>query len=294
MAKLNFYSHEKVTDHVYVFTEGYSAEFRFTLGVVVGEKKILVVDAGLGMGGGLRDYIESVVGSEKPIICCCTHGHVDHVGSAIEFDEAYLNERDFEALPGFALYFPTRLGDLSAFCCDSYEVMAYAVEHYVHNKDTKFNNIEEGDVIDLGGIQVEPIYVPGHSEGSMAYFVRSEKICFTGDAVNIQTHIKKCDNQGMRKYAETIQRFIDIVGDDCILFAGHMAIPQPVDNARHLVTACLEVAEGKIEEDPPAEMIFKNQKNGPGKNNRCHYHGNTCVVYDRTKIKTAEELAQSD
>lgn len=284
MKKLNYYSHEKFSDRVYIFTEGYSSEFRFTLGVVVGERKVLVIDAGLGMCGGLRQYVESIAGKEKPIICCCTHGHVDHVGSAIEFDEAYLNERDFEVLPGFGLYEPTRFGDLTAFSCDSYETQWYAIEHYVQNKETKFKNIDDGDVIDLGGVQVEAIRMPGHSKGSLAYYVREEKVCFTGDAVNIQTHLKRFDNAGMREYAEIIERMIDITGEDCTIFSGHMALPQTVASARNLAAACREIADGRIEEDPPAEMIFKNQKNGGERDYRFHYHGNTCVIYNRKNI----------
>lgn len=293
-SKLNFYSHEKISDRLYIFTEGYSAEFRFTIGVIVGDEKIMVVDAGLGMAGGFREYIESVVGKEKPMVCYCTHGNVDHIGSAIEFEEAYLNSRDYYMLPWFGLHTPTRFGDLTAFSCDSPEVLWYAVNHYTPNTETKFLDVDEGTVIDLGGIQIEPIRVPAHSPGSLAYFCRSEKFCFTGDAIHIQTHIKRLDNEEMREYARIIQRFIDIVGEDCTLYAGHCALGQPIRTAQNLVQACLEVADGKVDLDPPAEMIFKNQKNGGDRNLRYHYYGNTCVIYNRSIIKNEEELKKEE
>jgi len=286
---LNFYSHEKVSERIYVFTEGYSAEFRFTLGVIVGDQKVLVIDAGLGMAGGLRKYIESVVGSDKPIICACTHGNVDHVGSAIEFDEAYLNSRDYYMLPGFGLYTPTRFGDLTAFSCDSPEVLAYAIENYVHNKETVFKDIDEGDIIDLGGITVEPVRVPAHSPGSLAYFCRQEKVCFTGDAISIQTHIKRLDNEALLEYAGVIKRFISIVGEDCVMYSGHCALPLPIQVAKNIAAACEEVASGKNFGDPPAEMIFKNQKNRGDQQLRYHNVGNTCIVYNSTLIKRAEK-----
>lgn len=283
--EMNFYSHEKAGNRVYVFTEGYCSEFRFTLGVVVGDEKVLVIDSGIGMAGGLRTYIEGVVGKEKPIICACTHGHVDHVGSAIEFDEAYLNERDYGALPGFGLYAPTRFGDLTAFSCDNPDVLYYATQHYVKNEKTEFKNVEDGDIFDLGGIQVQAIAVPGHSEGSMTYYIPEEKICFTGDAVNHQVHIKRKDEKGLLECREALLRFIEIVGEDCRLYSGHLLIPQPVSVAHNVAQAMLEVSEHKIHGDLPVEMIFKNQKNNGEHLNRAHYVGNCCLVYNGKLIK---------
>jgi glyoxylase-like metal-dependent hydrolase (beta-lactamase superfamily II) len=285
---MNFYSHEKVSDRTYVFTEGYSAENRFTIGVIVGDEKVLVIDAGLGMGGGFRAYIERVVGTEKPIICACTHGNVDHVGSAIEFDEAFLNSRDYYMLPGFGLHTPTRFGDLGAFSCDSPDVLYYAINHYTPNTETVFKDIDEGDVIDLGGIQIEPIRVPAHSPGSLAYFCRQEKICFVGDAIHIQTHIKRLDNDALIEYSKVIKRFISMVGDDCQLYSGHLAVPMSIQVAKNVAAACEEVAAGKTYGDPPTEMIFKNQKNRGDQQLRYHYVGNACIVYNATMIKLPE------
>lgn len=283
--EMNFYSHEKVGERVYVVTEGYCSEFRFTLGVVTGDEKVLVIDAGLGMAGGLRRYIEGVVGKDKPIICACTHGHVDHVGSAVEFDEAYLNERDYDVLPGFGLYAPTRFGDLSAFSCDNPEVLYYAVEHYVKNENTRFQNIDDGDVLDLGGVCVRAISVPGHSEGSLAYYIPDEKICFSGDAVNFQVHIKRKNEEELLECRRALLRFGDIVGEDCRLYSGHLLIAQPMSIVPNLAQAMLEVSEHKIHGDLPVEMIFKNQKNAKDRLNRAHYVGNSCLVYNGILIR---------
>lgn len=282
---LNFFSHEKVSNRLYIFTEGYSSEFRFTIGVVVGDEKILVIDAGLGMAGDLRSYIEGVVGTYKPMICACTHGNVDHVGSAILFDEAYLNSRDYYMLPGFGLYAPTRFGDLTSFSCDSAEVLYYAVNHYVHNTETRFKDIDEGDILDLGGIKIEPIKVPAHSPGSLAYFCRQEKFCFVGDAISTSTSIKRLDNAALLEYRDVVNRFISIVGDDCVLYSGHVSLPMTIQVAKNIAAACEEVAMGKTYGDPPAEPIFKNQKNFGDRQHRYHFVGNACIIYNSTLIK---------
>lgn len=282
---MTFYTHEPVGERVYVLTEGYSSEFRFTLGLINGEDRALLIDAGLGMAGGLRRYVEGIVGKGKPILCACTHGHVDHVGSAIEFDRAYLSQKDWYMLPGFALHAPTRFGDLTAFSCDNPDVLYHAAHHYVPNQNTRFQDIEDGDSFDLGGVVVRAIAVPGHSEGSMAYWIEQERLCFTGDAISHQVHIKRRNAAQMLICRDAVLRFIDIVGEDCRLYSGHVSLAQPMSVAHQLAQAMLDVSQGRIHGDPPVEMIFKNQKNNGERLNRAHYTGNCCLVYNGLLIK---------
>jgi hydroxyacylglutathione hydrolase len=277
MGYINFYAYEKITDRVYVVTENYSMVHRFTIGVIVGDKKVLVIDSGMGMDGDLRKYIESFAGSDKPMICACSHGAIDHAGAAILFDEAYLNSRDYDMLPK-AFILARRLSDLDAFSLHNKEVVEYCREHAIINKGTAFKDIDEGDVLDLGGVKVEPIRTPGHSKGHLAYFCRQEKVVFCGDAINADTHIKGLNIQGLRDYSEMLKRFISIVGEDVRLFAGHLNRAQSIQTAKNLAAACEEVADSQTEGDPPGESIFIDQKSP--KSMRMHYHGNSCIVYN--------------
>lgn len=43
--------------------------------------------------------------------------------------------------------------------------------------------IKGGQVIDFEGIKIETIFVPGHTAGSMAFYIEKEHIVFTGDAL---------------------------------------------------------------------------------------------------------------
>mgnify|MGYP002508219585 CR=1 FL=1 len=43
--------------------------------------------------------------------------------------------------------------------------------------------LEDGDIIDLGGRQVEVLHTPGHSPGHMCFFERERGYLFTGDLV---------------------------------------------------------------------------------------------------------------
>lgn len=277
--KLNFYSHEKVSEHIYVVTENYSMVHRFTIGVIIGTEEVCVIDSGLGMTGDLRTYIEAFAGAGKKMICLCTHGAIDHIGASKLFDEAYLNPLDADMLPR-AVLTGRRLSDLGAFCLENREVLAYCREHMLINTDSVFKEVKDGDIFDLGGgVTVEAIATPGHSKGHLAYFSRTDGIAFVGDAINADTHIKALDRDGLREYARMLRRFLERTGEEVIMYAGHLNRAQRANVARNLAFACEEAADGNSWADPPGETIFPEKAGDPGV--RMHYHGNSCIIYNR-------------
>jgi hydroxyacylglutathione hydrolase len=310
MKKINIFSHEKKSDRYYVFTEGYSCLHRFTIGVIVGDEKILVVDSGMGLTGELRTYIESVVGTDKPMICTCTHGAIDHAGAACLFDERYCSSRDTFMFPRI-FNNGIRLADLDAFGLSNPEIIAYCKEN-LHDNETGFRNVDEGHVFELGGVKIEVIAMPGHTPGSLAYFFREEKVCFTGDAINIDEQIpniykfynepehrinltkyldiemdsprltlKECYS----KYSTVVKRFISIVGEDVTLYSGHLSAPLTIQVAKDIAGACEEIGMGLTQYDPPGESIFTYQSNAStGRDLRIHFCGNVDVMYDRNKM----------
>jgi glyoxylase-like metal-dependent hydrolase (beta-lactamase superfamily II) len=279
---LNFYSHEKVGDRVYVITEGYSMVHRFTIGLIAGDDINLVIDSGLGMDKDLRQYIERIVGASKPIICACTHGAIDHAGAACLFDEAYLNSRDYPMLPS-AFDRGRRIRDLGAFSLFNNEVIAYGRTNMLDNTKSVFKDIDDGFVFNLGGVSVRAIALPGHSPGHLTYFIPEENIAFGGDGINIDTHIKGLDREGLLAYAKTLRHFLSITGDSVVIYAGHLNRPHGSNVPKNLALACEEVANGLNEDDPPGETIFLEKAGNPSV--RMHYHGNSCIIYDSSLLK---------
>lgn len=275
---LLFHSNEKVSEHVYVVTEGYSMVHRFTIGVVVGSHTVLVIDSGLGMDGNLRRYIERIVGTEKPIYCVCTHGAIDHVGSACLFDKAFLNHNDYGMLPS-AFDPQRRMRDLGAFSLFNDEVIAYGKSHMLNNENTHFEDASEDRIFDLGGVSVQPISTPGHSKGHHAFFVIQDKILFSGDGINKDIHLKKLDRQGFDSYAKMLERVLTITGKDVSIYAGHLNRRQNAATIEALIENCKQLAALQIDTDPHAETIFQEKVGNP--DIRMHYHRNCGIVYNR-------------
>ena len=283
MKKLNFFSHERISERLIIFTEGYSMVHRFTIGVVIGDEKILVIDTGLGADDSLREYIESVVGKGKPLICVCTHCHPDHTGSAKLFDDAYVSHKDWPARADFALNKAQRYEDLDAFALGSPEVMQYCEQRIIENSDSVFKDIKDGDVFELGGVSIEAIAVPGHSDGSMAFYNWKENYVFSGDAINTDVHLKKLSARDFKQYIDTLKNFLRRVDDSVKIYPAHLPLTMNTGIIRNLIAVCEDIVAGKTEGDPPGETIFTKRNNNPAI--RMHYRGNTCIVYNEELIQ---------
>ena len=118
--------------------------------VVEGDDKALVIDAGTYM-----PHLDQVVATltDKPVMLALTHGHGDHVGAVGCFPEVWIHPLDEPMI--------TRGRD------------PYKGE---------IHHLEDGQVIDLGGRQIEVLYTPGHTSGSVTFFDKGHRYGFSGDA----------------------------------------------------------------------------------------------------------------
>ena len=97
-----------------------------------------------------------------------THGHFDHILAVNDIEEltgvpvyAHADERQILAHPDVGLMYR----DLS------------------DKAVTDYTEVHDNDVLDLIGFKWKVIHTPGHSAGSVVYYVESEKLMFSGDTV---------------------------------------------------------------------------------------------------------------
>ena len=114
--------------------------------VVEGNDKALVIDAGSSM-----PHLDKAVAAltDKPVMMALTHGHGDHIGGIGCFPEVWVHPADAGMLRRY---------------------------------EGKVNHLEDGQVIDLGGRQIEVLYTPGHTSGSVTFFDKAKGYGFSGDA----------------------------------------------------------------------------------------------------------------
>ena len=118
--------------------------------VVEGNDKALVIDAGTSM-----PHLDKAVKTltDKPVMLAVTHGHGDHVGGAVCFPEVWIHPADTTLISGGRRAYQGTI-------------------HY----------LSDGEVIDLGGRQIEVLHTPGHTSGSVTFFDKEHHYGFSGDA----------------------------------------------------------------------------------------------------------------
>lgn len=144
-----------------------------------------------------------------PTMVLLTHAHVDHIAGLRQVCEHFklpvTMHRDGRKL----------LRQAEAYGA----IMGFAVDNM---EDLDVVEIDDGEVLEVGGLDVECRYVPGHCPGSMCFVVAADRAVITGDAL-FHFSIGRTDLPG-GDYATLIDKLktrVMILPDDYTVLPGH-------------------------------------------------------------------------
>lgn len=185
-----------------------------SLYLVEGNDRALLIDAGT-----IIPELDKIVAkiTSKPVTMMLTHAHGDHVGGVGPFPEVYLNAGDMPIVP-----------------------------NSMPNYKGQIKYLYDGEVIDLGGREIEVIFTPGHTAGSITFFDKAQHYGFSGDAFG-STNLLVFTNLSTEMYtAERIENYMK-KNDIHFLFPGHysgdnLESPQRVTDIKNI---CREILDGE-------------------------------------------------
>jgi hydroxyacylglutathione hydrolase len=166
-------------------------------------KQAVVIDPG-GDFEIIEDHLKKLKLKAQYIIL--THGHVDHIGALGELKEATQAKILIHSKDSAMLYDPNQ--NLSIFSGD----------RIIPIKADKL--LEEGDIIQCGGIKLEVLHTPGHTPGGISLL--TDKMIFTGDSLFCGS-IGRTDFPGS-SFQNLIQSIKDKLlskDDDFAIYPGH-------------------------------------------------------------------------
>lgn len=279
----NVYSSKCIGDNVYMITEQEDAEAGLVnMYLVAGIDNSILFDSGFGVVDSLRMEIEQL--TESPVVCIVGHGHPDHAGAAELFDKVYMNEKD-DVLLAISLSYERRMGDVFQGCNVDRELYEYAAEHIVDpgGKHFIYENVKDGDIFRVDDEIFEVFEIPGHTQGSIALFNKTNNYAFISDAVGRRTALINLPLEkkvGMIAYKEGLQKFLNAINDDTLIWSGHSTEPVPHVIIEDMLLACNEVLEGKTENDTISVSKFAKRKSVANKKMMEHVTGSVILVYD--------------
>jgi len=69
--------------------------------------------------------------------------------------------------------------------------------------------VEDGDILDIGGLHLEMIYTPGHSPASICIYFKESKILFSGDHIlGIGTTVVEAPEGDMAQYVDSLRKLL--------------------------------------------------------------------------------------
>src|SRR5690606_4064958 len=94
--------------------------------------------------------------------------------------------------------------------------------------------VEEGEILDLGGLNVHVLHTPGHSAGSLSLFIPEEGVLLTADAIQPTGGRPLYDD--VAAALATAERLIDLPGVSIVL-KSHDREPYRGDDAAAVLRA---------------------------------------------------------
>lgn len=172
------------------------ASFGVDMYLLEGSERALLIDAGESKAD-LAGCIEKL--TDKPVDLVITHGHGDHAGGADQFPRVYMSHKDLDILNSI---------------------------FHLNLSKSNIQDLQGGEVFDLGGCRIEVIALPGHTPGTVVLLDRERQLLFTSDALGSgtlwmqlphSTPIEAYVNE-LRKLEQLVEDMDDlkvIVGHDC-------------------------------------------------------------------------------
>lgn len=155
--------------------------------LVCGEKKAAVIDTMNGIAD-VHAVVREI--TELPLTVVNTHGHCDHIFGNVYFNcDCFLHPNDAEIAAEH-----TGFPEFVKFCKEN------------KLKMPPFKPINDGETIDLGGLTLEVISLPGHTPGGICLLLKEKRILFTGDSINHHLWMQLEESLPLRIFLENLNR----------------------------------------------------------------------------------------
>ncbi len=180
--------------------------------LIVGEKKALLWDTGYG----IFDILAQVNAlTDKEIIVCNSHGHIDHVGGNYAFEKVLI---PLKAVP-------------DAVVLSSHALRSIGVKRILDQGEVPFHDysgviyedLNDTMSFDLGNRTARFISIPGHTEHDLALFIEEDRLLFTADAVNYSMWLYFSNGMKQSTVVNSLSKLINL--NPVAIIASHRHAP---------------------------------------------------------------------
>lgn len=236
--------------------------------VYAGSEKVLLLDTGFG----LLDLPELVnrLCPGKEIVVVNTHAHGDHNGGNGQFECVHVGRRDAQ-ISRCDMDAQTREQFFEHFLRHEYRLKDRDLAGWHPRAPRKVLEMADGDVIDLGDIQLKVLETPGHTQGSICLYDQANGYLFSGDMMltwQVWGQLKQ--SAPLKEYGDSLHRLAMLSVSE--VFPAHGKDNNPFGwPLYHLDSSVIDVYDRGVQQILSGELV--------GRPYTCFLENGICAMF---------------
>ena len=147
--------------------------------LIVGTEAAILFDTGNGIGD-IKAVVDQL--TDQPVRVINSHSHFDHIGGNYQFDDILSVSTPFTLARTAGMQSDELSMEVSAEAlCTGLPAGVTEADHRTRPFSIT-KKVTDGDVIDIGGRQLEVLQVPGHTDDAIALLDRDGGFLWSGDS----------------------------------------------------------------------------------------------------------------
>jgi len=203
------------------------------------DEGIVLIDSGMGLAN-----IRSILDPNKPVFLLLTHSHWDHIGGARDFSQIAIYDHPYETdrlKKGWPLNETV-----------GYEKNFFTIELPPTVDLKKFNipglsdfkTFKDLEVLKIFGLEILVIHTPGHTPGSVCFFVNNTGELYTGDTLYSGPEYLHLPESSVSDYLNSLLKIRELLGNKIRrILPGHNSDSENID----LLDAHIQALQGDLE-----------------------------------------------
>lgn len=247
------FTHEFITDRIVRIRDlSYTAMY-----LVLGDRKNVLLDTGIGIGDS-RKYIKDVLDKDVDEVIL-THGHLDHASGAILYQDLpiYMHENDRDLMNEHVFNKENRIdytrNTLSMIKVDHED---FTEEDVLDGLSSDYTlPLKDGDEFDLGGITLQAIHTPGHTQGMTMILFKEDRIILFGDGCGVGVLLVEDCCSTVEEYRKTLLKVKTYEDRYDRIIRNHGTCESPKELLDNVIDVCSDILEGKDDHIPSSAPI---------------------------------------
>ena len=186
--------------------------------LIAGTESAVLFDTGNGIGK-IKPIVDQL--TDKPVLVLNSHSHFDHIGGNYEFDEILSVGTQFSTDKAKGARSEQISMEVSS------EALCKGLPEGVsrQNHQTRPFSISrivaDGEVLDLGGRELEVLHLPGHTDDTIALLDRNAGLLWSGDSFYEGPIWLFFPETDLAAYQQSVKRLASLASDLKAVFPAH-------------------------------------------------------------------------